>query len=129
MPKRLNDVGEDESSTLIKLCTCIQIPLAYAALSYCWGPRTKGILETTKSTLSAFETAIPENTLPQTLKDAIFTTRQLNIRYLWVDALCTVQDSTQDKLEEIAKMEDIYQNAQVTIAAARAESCKEGIPS
>jgi hypothetical protein len=29
--------------------------------------------------------------MPQTFKDAIEITRRLNIRFLWIDALCIVQ--------------------------------------
>ena len=56
--------------------------------------------------------------LPQTVKDAVETTRNLGIRYLWVDALCIIQDSPEDKLKEIAGMGAIYKNATVTIAVS-----------
>ena len=62
-------------------------------------------------------------TLRQTIQDAITVARKLGLQYLWVDALCIIQDSASEKDEEIAKMDRIYENAQVTICAASAENC------
>lgn len=126
MPKRLINVGQSGDRTLVKLCTHIKSSTRYAALSYCWGPRTNAVLEATTSTLSLFKEGIAVDNLPRTLRDAVFTTRQLNLEYLWVDAICILQDSPEDKLEEITKMKDIYQNAYITIAAASTKSCTEG---
>ena len=53
-------------------------------------------------------------------------TRKPGLRYLWVDALCIIQDSASEKDEEIAKMDRIYQNAQLTFCAASAEKCQNG---
>ena len=65
-------------------------------------------------------------TLPQTIQDAITTTRKLGLRFLWVDALCILQDSMSDKDVEITRMGQIYHNAHVTICAASAERCHDG---
>ncbi|KAJ7121176.1 hypothetical protein C8R44DRAFT_981972 [Mycena epipterygia] len=40
--------------------------------------------------------------LPQTIREAIFCTSKIGLRYLWVDALCILQDSKADKQVEIA---------------------------
>lgn len=64
--------------------------------------------------------------LPQTLQDAIKAARSLGLNYLWVDALCIIQDSEQDKEKEMAKMQQIFQNAYITILAACASSSAEG---
>ena len=69
---------------------------------------------------------IATSTLPQTIQDAIIVTRKLGLQYLWVDALCIIQDSASDRAAEIAKMDRIYQNAQLTISAASAERCQDG---
>ena len=45
---------------------------------------------------------------------------------MWIDSLCIVQDSVDDKRQEIARMASIYQNAFVTIAAANASRCVDG---
>lgn len=52
------------------------------------------------------------------MKDAILITRQLGIRYLWIDALCIIQDSEGDWQAEAKEMARIYKNSLLTIAAA-----------
>lgn len=78
----------------------------YAALSYCWGHNPD--CKTTKATLTAHSTALPLMKLPQTILDAITVTRELGIPYLWVDAICIVQDDENDVATELARMVDIY---------------------
>lgn len=96
----------------------------YAALSYCWGGPQP--LTATKSNLQALISGVEVDKLPQTLQDAVYVTRRLGIRYLWIDALCIIQDSLEDKLSEIDKMGTIYRNAVVTIAAAHARKASDG---
>lgn len=79
------------------------------ALSYCWGGSQR--MTTTKQTLGDLSERIPLLELPQSLQDAVFVTRQMGIRYLWVDALCIIQDCEQDKDEQTQHMEVIYQRA------------------
>ena len=42
---------------------------------------------------------------------------ELGYRYLWIDALCIIQDDPQDWLEESTKMCTVYRNSCCTIAA------------
>lgn len=95
----------------------------YAALSYCWGGSQ---VTTTKDTLQAHITGIALQTLSQTIQDAIYITRKLCIRYLWVDALCIVQDDEISISKEIDRMGRIYSNATLTISAASATCAAEG---
>lgn len=97
----------------------------YAALSYCWGEAQKTMLLTT-TILEAWKVRLPIEDLPRTLKDAVKVTRGLGIKYLWVDALCILQDSSTDKKVEIERMGKIYKSAKVTIAAATARGVSEG---
>lgn len=69
----------------------------YAALSYCWGG-PQSILNT-KATLEALNQNILVSKLPKTLQDAIMANRKLQLRYLWVDSLCIIQDDDEDKKE------------------------------
>ncbi|KAL5316961.1 hypothetical protein ACEPPN_016013 [Leptodophora sp. 'Broadleaf-Isolate-01'] len=97
----------------------------YVALSYCWGP--DGQAKTlTHATIREFKNAIVVRELPQTLRDAILVTRKLGIRYLWIDALCIIQDSDSDKARELTQMPSIYKNALLTVSAAIAEDCEKG---
>jgi hypothetical protein len=64
--------------------------------------------------------------LPQTIQDAISVTHRLGIRYLWVDALCIIQDNPIDKSTEINAVGANYKNATLTISAASAASVELG---
>jgi hypothetical protein len=96
----------------------------YLALSYCWGGPQK--FTTTSKTLESMTLGIPSTELPKTILDAITVTRKLGMQYLWIDSLCIVQDNTEDKINEIMAMGDIYKNATLTIAAANAEKVDDG---
>jgi hypothetical protein len=76
--------------------------------------------------LAEFTSAIPEDTLPQTIKDAIILTRALDISYIWIDALCIIQNNAQDWEVEAAKMASVYGGAYVVLSAATGESCDSG---
>ncbi|KAK5121834.1 hypothetical protein LTR85_004709 [Meristemomyces frigidus] len=77
----------------------------------------------TKALYPQYIERIPDQALSQTFLDAIEVTRKLGFRYLWVDALCIVQDDTEDWLREAAQMSSIYEGASLTIAAT---SSKDG---
>jgi len=63
---------------------------------------------------------------PKTLKDAIVICRQLSIQYIWIDALCIVQDDSEDWERESKNMTSIYRSAIVTIVASAAEDTSVG---
>jgi hypothetical protein len=63
---------------------------------------------------------------PKTYQDAIQTVRALGMRYLWIDALCIVQDDPEEWKIEANKMGDIYRNAKFTIAATSSIDTKDG---
>lgn len=52
------------------------------------------------------------------MRDAVKTVRKLGYRYLWIDALCIVQDSKEDWLHEATQMSRVYNNAVLTIAVS-----------
>jgi hypothetical protein len=83
MPKRLLRI--DPTSNIVYVTATTQTQ-EYALLSYCWGGNQD--IKTTSSTLEAQEHGIQVGTLPCTIRDAIKITRELNLDYLWVDALC-----------------------------------------
>jgi hypothetical protein len=64
--------------------------------------------------------------LPKSLQDAIIVTENLDLKLLWIDALCIVQDDAMDKAIEISTMPAVYSQAAVTILASRAESVRDG---
>ncbi|KAK2769598.1 heterokaryon incompatibility protein [Colletotrichum kahawae] len=101
-------------------------PLRYAALSYCWGPDTSGVRTTVTSNMPSHARGIHVSELPQTVQDTIKVCVKLGVKYLWVDALCIVQDDSADWNVESARMMDIYANSFVTITAREPSSCKIG---
>ncbi|KAL9106315.1 MAG: hypothetical protein Q9227_008651 [Pyrenula ochraceoflavens] len=97
----------------------------YAALSYCWG-MSMFEARTTQDNLYQRMKEINVKSLPRTLQDAISTTRRLGLQYLWIDAICILQDDTEDKIKEINNMSSIYKNATITIAVADAADSGQG---
>lgn len=95
----------------------------WAALSYQWG--TTENVELTKQSLYAFSQSLPR--LPATIADAIRITRALGIQYLWIDALCIMQDSDADWAAEAVKMSEYYGGAIITIIAANSPHSQFGI--
>ncbi len=88
---------------------------AYATLSYCWGKSEQ--LTSTLSTVAQRERGFALEQLPKTCRDAIIIARRLSIPYLWIDALCIIQDSADDWEREAARMHSVYKNSLVTMAA------------
>lgn len=58
--------------------------------------------------------------------DATRTARRLGFRYIWIDALCIIQDSPSDKSAELPQMANIYSHSALTIFAARSNGSDEG---
>ncbi|KAK8017737.1 HET-domain-containing protein [Apiospora rasikravindrae] len=90
----------------------------YIALSYCWGNGQN--LTTTKDTLDSHRTRIRWDELPTLFRDVIEIGRALSLRFLWIDALCIIQDDEEDWKQEAQKMAAYYSNAWLTIAADHA---------
>jgi hypothetical protein len=96
----------------------------YAALSYVWGGQQT--YQTTIDTISEKVNGMPIAKLPKTIQDAIIVTRQLRIKYLWVDVFCIIQDSEEDKSQEIARMAETFKNSVFTISASTSKSAEAG---
>ncbi|KAF2010216.1 HET-domain-containing protein [Aaosphaeria arxii CBS 175.79] len=125
LPSRVIDLRpkeDPETPRLIQTTTGMQGQ--YAILVYCWGNDAKNLL--TSSNISEYLKGIDISQLPQTIQDAIEVARSISVPYLWVDALCIMQDSAEDKEKEFAMMEDIYRNSLVAIVAASSASASEG---
>lgn len=121
---KIIDVGVSESSVPKLFVTAAQ-RAKWVALSHRWGHQE--FLTTIRSNLEEMTTGINRSALPATFQDAMTITRNLSIRYLWIDSLCIIQDSSEDWLIEAANMPNIYRNAYVTIAAAATETNSGGI--
>ncbi|KAK1752684.1 heterokaryon incompatibility protein-domain-containing protein [Echria macrotheca] len=101
--------------------------IRYVALSYVWGKVQQPQLSA--STVATWQEPgrLRSQPLPATVKDAITLANSLGFRYLWVDALCIVQDEPGLRHEQIAQMFRIYNSACLTIVAADSDRCDTGI--
>lgn len=97
------------------------IPVSsYTTLSYCWGNRS--FIKLTSSVYSKFRSWLPLSDLPQAFQDAITITRDLKIQFIWIDALCIVQDSNEDFHRQSSEMSLIYANTSCNIAAGTGDN-------
>jgi Heterokaryon incompatibility protein (HET) len=125
MPSRVIEIQWEDDADQPSLRLLLNAPWEkYAALSYCWGGDQP--ITATKTALDLLSQFIPFSELPTCLQDAVITAWRLSLRLLWVDSLCVVQDDPGDIAREIAKMPQIYNNAHVTISAARSSSSHDG---
>lgn len=127
LPRRLISVGTSTKPCLRLVSTqgLESGSVQYATLSYCWGgAEIPGKLTRSKE-VSYFE-SISMGDIPLTIQDAVRLSRSLNIPYLWVDALCIVQDYLDDWAAEVTSMSEIYLGSELTIAASDAEDCTGG---
>jgi hypothetical protein len=123
LPTRVIDVGDEDSYP--KLVTSGGKVEPWIALSYCWGGDSQFVFN--DRTMHDLHRGIPLDSFPATLRDSVVITRTLGIKYIWIDALCIKQDSTEDWVREAAKMREVYSGAILTIVAANSPSTHSGI--
>ena len=93
----------------------------YFALSYVWG--STEMLQTTTENLT--ELMKPQSLvhcaglIPEVIKDAVKVVEAMGGSYLWVDALCIVQNDSVTKHDQIQQMHKIYGQAVLTLIAMR----------
>lgn len=128
-PRRLIRIDNQQNGlriNLVETSSLSEFP-QYCTSSYCWGdPAQHRQTKTLKMNIDQHKTSIDVSHLPKTILDALVWCRELKLLYLWVDALCIIQDDDVDKLSEIAAMGDIYANAYLTIAASTAAGSSDG---
>ena len=90
-----------------------QLHTSYITLSHRWTDQNMPKLLGTD--IGAMQEGIEVWTLPAVFRDAIVLARSLDICFLWVDALCIVQDDMDDVQVGFAKMGHIYKNAMLNI--------------
>ncbi|KAH7124982.1 heterokaryon incompatibility protein-domain-containing protein [Dactylonectria estremocensis] len=123
LPTRVLDVGTVGDDSIWLLETYKPMSAKYIALSYCWGNTVT--IKTLLRNLEEMKSGIAVAELPPTYLDAVTLTRKLGIRYLWIDALCIIQDSEADWEKECSMMSHVYSRAYLTIAAASSTSAGE----
>ena len=126
-PTRLLDLGSPDDTTIKLIETKDCNPMGpYIALSYCWGTSRMTVLVESSDhsdergvsvSIQTLKQGVDQSSLPQTFQDAIHASRKFNVRYLWIDALCILQDSEGDWHAEAVMMPQVYSNSFLTLAA------------
>jgi hypothetical protein len=112
-PARLLEIGQNIVRLVSKEDLHDVESAHYITLSHRWQANmTPKLLQ---ENLSAMQEEIDQESLSQTFQDAIFLAWELNVNYLWIDALCIIQDDLTDVHREIALMGEIYQGALLNI--------------
>ncbi|KAK9420198.1 putative HET-domain-containing protein [Seiridium unicorne] len=123
MPSWIIDVSD---KTKVKL---FQVPAItnerYVALSYCWGTDRQTTMLTLYNKYGLLSGIDPHH-LDPTIRDSVMVTRELEFRFLWIDALCIFQDDKEWKTKELGIMGKLCQNATLTIVASTTKDVKEG---
>ncbi|CEI39976.1 hypothetical protein FVEN_g2238 [Fusarium venenatum] len=122
-PTRLVHVGSESQQPRLIVLSEDSIAAPYVALSYSWGSGYSATL--CLENVHDFQKEIPAESLPNTIQDAIAITKTLGYEYIWIDALCIIQDSKEDWIEQSSMMGDIYGSATFTLAAAGNPNVKD----
>ena len=101
----------------------------YITLSYVWGK-----VSTFQTSMANFSELQKDDALtrigskiPRVIRDSIDVVANLGEKYLWVDALCIVQDGP-SKPAEISRMDTIYGGAVLTIVACAGVDANANLP-
>jgi hypothetical protein len=97
----------------------------YIALSYVWGGVPQLELSEDNFEQLTQRQSLKEEYLTTTIRDAMELTRKLRERYLWVDALCIIQDSDEIRQQSIQDMGRIYADSLLTIVSATCVSAND----
>jgi hypothetical protein len=125
LPLRVIDVGlSGESYVRLHVPTAPQRD-RYLTLSHCWG--NADILTLNTGNEAELRAGISIRRLPKTFRDAVYFTRALSVRYLWIDSLCILQDSFPDWDDQSARMGDIYRHCFCNIAATLSSNSHGGL--
>ncbi|CAO2655398.1 Nn.00g104620.m01.CDS01 [Neocucurbitaria sp. VM-36] len=99
----------------------------YFALSYVWGR-----VEMHKTLRSNYEArnqpgALAAIQFPKTIRNAMEFVQSLGERYLWIDAICLVQDDEDEMTRQVLNMDIIYGQAFATIVALEGTDANAGL--
>ncbi|KAK5674383.1 hypothetical protein LTS10_012967 [Elasticomyces elasticus] len=128
IPSRLLEISRDLAGDVSIRLRCrdeFSHAITYAALSHCWGSFMPLKLEESK--VIEYRERIPLEDIPPVFRDAIDVSVALDIWYIWIDALCIIQDSEKDWQTESAMMCDIYSYCFLNIAADGSEDGSQGL--
>lgn len=123
-PTRLIDVNPQVGSVKLVPSATGGAGRKYLALSHRW---TNHMVRTTRQSLEAHQERLPVEELSQCFRDAIEVTQRLGFRFIWIDALCMIQDCPSDLQNEHSHMKDIYRNCSMMLAADCVKNSEESL--
>jgi hypothetical protein len=124
-PSRLLDVGTLENPVLrLYNTSSTSGDLMYTTLSHCWGKIP--IHRLLSSNLEDMKAFIDPAILTKSFRDAVEITRRMQVRYLWIDSLCMMQDSVIDWNYESLLMGLVYRYGLCNIAATSGHDGRAG---
>lgn len=125
MPTRLLDISILQDQHMIRVVSSADnaTTVEYLTLSYTWGgiEPFKLTRENYKDCLKGFNIG----QLPRVCQQAVELTRKLGFRYLWIDAVCIVQNDQQDWMYESVRMDSIFAGSTLTLAASSTRTCND----
>ncbi|KAI1780802.1 heterokaryon incompatibility protein-domain-containing protein [Hypoxylon cercidicola] len=101
----------------------------YVTLSYRWGSkeRLKNMKENYKSLLQPGSLTAERSSISPIILDSMKLVKKIGERYLWVDALCIVQDDEKLRTPQLELMGAIYASSVITIIATDGDA-EYGLP-
>jgi len=127
LPTRLIDMlpdGQAGSYVRIvesKILQPITDQVEYVALSHVWNFNFRQPL-LSSSSLPGMQNELDLQKLPDTVRKGISAAQRLGYRYCWLDALCVLQDSWQEKELECKSMSSTFRNAAITVVLDQLDS-------
>ncbi|KAK4500076.1 hypothetical protein PRZ48_008262 [Zasmidium cellare] len=99
----------------------------YVTLSHSWG--SEPFLTLQQDNIGEMMDGILTSRLSRTFQDSIKVARRMNIRYVWIDSLCIIQNEPDlaDWEKESVKMGEYYSGAFCNISATASTSGSEGL--
>ncbi|KAI7781009.1 hypothetical protein LA080_015352 [Diaporthe eres] len=134
LPTRLLDVTYARETEELRLVLPHEHPeefvssKQYMTLSHCWGtwgPVTLPVL-TVENLSERQDVGLDISSLPKTFKEALEVADWFKCRWLWIDSLCIIQDSTEDWQREAGMMYNVYKSALLNISADDSNDARWG---
>ena len=118
LPERLLEVfiRKEILYIVLKESQKLREDCSYLILSYQWGKASENY-QLDQGTFYAMHHGIELILLSQTYQDAAKLALERGINYLWIDSLCIVQSSEDDKGDQVDEKCDIYAHAELNIVA------------
>ncbi|KAL8919429.1 MAG: hypothetical protein Q9208_006807 [Pyrenodesmia sp. 3 TL-2023] len=135
LPTRLLDTNYTSEDPVLRLVSPMEAPeifnddRRYITLSHCWGEWGSKELPVLKlsNEHDRIHNGIGLADLPRTFQHAVVVARGLNVRWLWIDSLCIIQDCDEDWQREAPFMHDVYKEGFLNIAATSAVDARGGL--